>query len=101
MVQGILDNAEDADPEEIAGPDIYPDIPLDVVRRMLRFAYQSEITAIIGPAEPPAPPLSAEAQARLDTLRRARCWPCDRSRSHDLALPRFRGVRQRPARLSD
>jgi uncharacterized protein (DUF433 family) len=24
--------------EEIAGPDIYPSIPLDVVRRILRFA---------------------------------------------------------------
>jgi uncharacterized protein (DUF433 family) len=67
-VQAILDNAEDCTPEEIAGPDIYPSIPVDIVRRILRFAYQSEITAIIGPAEPPWPPFSAEAHARLDTL---------------------------------
>ncbi len=68
MVRGILYNAEDCSAEDIAGPDIYPDIPLEVVRRVLRFAYQSEITAIIGPAQPPWPPFSAEAQARLDTL---------------------------------
>ncbi len=38
MVQGILDNAADATAEEIAGPDIYPNIPLDVVRRILAYA---------------------------------------------------------------
>ena len=38
LVQGIIDNAEDCSPEEIAGPDIYPSIPLDVVRRILAFA---------------------------------------------------------------
>lgn len=37
-VQAILDNAEDCTPEEIAGPDIYPDLPLDLVRRVLAFA---------------------------------------------------------------
>ncbi len=67
-VEAILTNTEDCPPEEIAGPDIYPDISVEVVRRILRFAYQSEITAIIGPAEPPWPPFSAEAQARLNTL---------------------------------
>jgi uncharacterized protein (DUF433 family) len=38
MVEGILDNAEDCTPEEIAGPDIFPDLSVDVVRRILRFA---------------------------------------------------------------
>ena len=38
MVQGILDNAADCTPEEIAGPDIYPDLSIDVVRRILDFA---------------------------------------------------------------
>jgi len=65
MVEGILDNAEDCSAEEIA-TEIF-ELPVERVRRILRFAYQSEITAIIGPAGP-APPLSAEAQARLDTL---------------------------------
>jgi uncharacterized protein (DUF433 family) len=37
-VQAILDNAEDCSPEEIAGPDIYPDLSVDVVRRILDFA---------------------------------------------------------------
>ena len=38
-VQAILDNAEaGCTPEEIAGPDIYPSIPVDVVRRILAFA---------------------------------------------------------------
>jgi hypothetical protein len=62
----ILGNAEDCSAEEIA--DLF-EVPggVDVVRRVLRFAYQSEVTAIIGPAEPP-PPLSAEAKARLATI---------------------------------
>ena len=38
MVQGILDNAEDCTPEEIAGPDIYPDLSVDVVQRILDYA---------------------------------------------------------------
>jgi uncharacterized protein (DUF433 family) len=38
LVQGILDNAEDCSPEEIAGPDIYPELSVDVVRRILAFA---------------------------------------------------------------
>lgn len=38
MVQGILDNAEDCTPEEIAGPDIYPRISVEVVRRILEFS---------------------------------------------------------------
>jgi len=66
MVEGILDNAEDCSAEEIA-TEIF-ELPVERVRRILRFAYQSEITAIIGPAEPPWPPFSAEAKARLDTL---------------------------------
>jgi uncharacterized protein (DUF433 family) len=37
MVQGILDNAEDCTPEEIAGPDIYPELSVDLVRRILAF----------------------------------------------------------------
>jgi uncharacterized protein (DUF433 family) len=38
LVQGILDNAEDCTPEEIAGPDIYPELSVDLVRRILDFA---------------------------------------------------------------
>jgi uncharacterized protein (DUF433 family) len=38
MVQGILDNAADCTPEEIAGPDIYPELSVEVVRRILAFA---------------------------------------------------------------
>ena len=67
LVQGIIDNAEDCSPEEIAR-EIYEGITVEQVRRILRFAYQSEITAIIGPTEPPWPPFSAEAQARLNRL---------------------------------
>jgi uncharacterized protein (DUF433 family) len=37
-VQAIIDNAEDYSPEEIAGPDIYPELSVDVVRRILAFA---------------------------------------------------------------
>jgi uncharacterized protein (DUF433 family) len=37
-VQAILDNAEECSPEEIAGPDIYPELSVDVVRRILDFA---------------------------------------------------------------
>ena len=46
LVQGILDNAEDCIPEEIAGPDIFPDLTVEQVRRMLRFAYQAQIDAL-------------------------------------------------------
>src|SRR5262249_61224452 len=35
-VQGLLDNAEDCTPEEIAGPDIFPDLTVEQVRRVLR-----------------------------------------------------------------
>jgi hypothetical protein len=77
-VQAILDNAEAECSAEEADPD--KSLPLvalrrhigrriDAVRRILLFAYQSEVTAIIGPAGP-APPMSAEAQARLRTLAR-------------------------------
>jgi uncharacterized protein (DUF433 family) len=38
MVECILDNAEDCTAEEIAGPDIYPELDVDVVRRVLAFA---------------------------------------------------------------
>src|SRR5215469_685705 len=55
MVEGILDNAEDCSVEEVA--DMF-ELPVDQVRRILRFAYQKEVTAIIGPAEPPSfPPM--------------------------------------------
>lgn len=37
-VDAILTNAEDCSPEEIAGPDIYPDISVEVVKRILAFA---------------------------------------------------------------
>jgi uncharacterized protein (DUF433 family) len=37
-VEAILANAADCTPEEIAGPDIYPDISVEVVRRILDFA---------------------------------------------------------------
>ena len=29
-------------PEQIAGPDIFPDLTVEQVRRMLRFAYQAQ-----------------------------------------------------------
>jgi uncharacterized protein (DUF433 family) len=66
MVQAIIDNAEAGCSAEQIAREIY-DLDLNVVRRVLRFAYNSEIAAIIGPARP-APPLSTKAQARLDTL---------------------------------
>jgi uncharacterized protein (DUF433 family) len=37
-VQAILDNTEDCTPEKIAGPEICPDLSLDVVQRILAFA---------------------------------------------------------------
>jgi uncharacterized protein (DUF433 family) len=37
-VDAILANAADCTPEEIAGPDIYPELSVDVVRRILAFA---------------------------------------------------------------
>lgn len=37
-VQAILNNAEDCSPEEIAGPDIFPDLDMGVVRRILAHA---------------------------------------------------------------
>ena len=40
-VQGILDNAEDCTPEEIASPGIFPSLTVEQVRRVLRFAYQA------------------------------------------------------------
>jgi hypothetical protein len=77
-VRAILDDAEAECSAEEADPD--ESLPLvalrrhigrriDAVRRILLFAYQSEVTAIIGPAGS-APPMSAEAQARLRTLAR-------------------------------
>ena len=45
-VQGILDKAEDCTPEQIAGPDIFPDLTVEQVRRVLRFAYQAQIDII-------------------------------------------------------
>jgi uncharacterized protein (DUF433 family) len=40
MVQGIIANAEaGCTAEEIAGPDIYPDLPVDQVRRILARFY--------------------------------------------------------------
>jgi uncharacterized protein (DUF433 family) len=41
-VQAILDNADaGATPEQIAGPDIYPALDVDLVRRILAFARRS------------------------------------------------------------
>jgi uncharacterized protein (DUF433 family) len=69
IVQGILDNAEaGCSAAEIA--DIFPSVTVNQVRRILRFAYQSEVTALIGPAEPPFPPKIPESDARLRTLGR-------------------------------
>ena len=45
MVQGILDNAEDCTPEEIAGPGIFPSLSGEQVRRVLRFAYRAQLLA--------------------------------------------------------
>jgi uncharacterized protein (DUF433 family) len=39
-VQGLLDNAADCSPEQIAGPGIFPDLTVEQVRRVLRFAYR-------------------------------------------------------------
>jgi uncharacterized protein (DUF433 family) len=47
-VQAIIDNAEDCTPEEIAGPDIYPDIPLHVLSQrehVMKFPPRSEADA--------------------------------------------------------
>jgi len=38
MVECITNNGEDCSPEEICGPDIYPELSVDVVRRILAFA---------------------------------------------------------------
>jgi hypothetical protein len=62
---GLVDAG--ATPQEIA-TGIY-DLPLDVVRRILRFAYQSEIVQIIeAPNLPPAPALPPHDRARVDEL---------------------------------
>ena len=53
-VQAILDNAEDCTPEEIAGPDIYPDLSVDVVRRILAFAGACPPPLMFGEGEPTA-----------------------------------------------
>ena len=45
-VQGLLDNAEDCTPEQIAGPGIFPSLTVEQVRRVLRFAYQAQIDSI-------------------------------------------------------
>jgi uncharacterized protein (DUF433 family) len=68
-VDAILNNAEAGCSAEEIATEIFEGVTVEQVRRILRFAYQSEITAIIGPAGP-APPMSAEAQARLHTLTR-------------------------------
>ena len=68
-VQDILDNAEaEASSEEIA-TEIY-DLDLELVRRILRFAYQRKVTLIIGPAEPPFSLMTLEIRGRLNTLTR-------------------------------
>jgi uncharacterized protein (DUF433 family) len=67
MVQGILDNADEGCSAEEIATEIF-ELPVDVVRRILRFAYQKEVTATIGPAEPPWPPKTPETEARLRTL---------------------------------
>jgi uncharacterized protein (DUF433 family) len=54
MVQGILDNAEECTPEEIAGPDIYPDLSVEVVRRILDFALDHPPPFDFGEGEPTA-----------------------------------------------
>jgi uncharacterized protein (DUF433 family) len=41
MVQGIMDNAEDFTPEQIA-TEIYEGVPVEVVRRILQFAKMSK-----------------------------------------------------------
>jgi uncharacterized protein (DUF433 family) len=43
MVQGIIDNAEDASPEEVA--DMF-ELPVEQVRKVLLFAYQSELNSL-------------------------------------------------------
>jgi uncharacterized protein (DUF433 family) len=45
LVQGILDNAEDCTPEQIA-TEIFEGITADQVRRILRFAYHAQLAAL-------------------------------------------------------
>jgi hypothetical protein len=40
-------------PEQIAGPDIYPELDVDVVRRVLLFAYVSELNLLTKPGTRP------------------------------------------------
>ena len=58
----ILGNAEDCTPEEIA--DMF-EVPVDVVRRVLRFAYHAELNALTGRGRSP---LTPEDQSRADML---------------------------------
>jgi hypothetical protein len=52
ILQGILDKADaGATPEDIAGPDNYPSISVDVVRRILRFARLAEAASLLERAE--------------------------------------------------
>jgi uncharacterized protein (DUF433 family) len=58
----ILGNAEDCTPEEIA--DLF-EVPVDVVRRVLRFAYHAELNALTGRGRAP---LTPEDRSRADML---------------------------------
>src|SRR5271169_1419526 len=69
LVQGILDNFDgDQTPEEIAGPDIYPDLPVATVRRVLHFALSAQLRAML--AARCNRPLSRDEQFRLDIMTR-------------------------------
>jgi uncharacterized protein (DUF433 family) len=45
-VRAILDNAEDCTVEEICGPDIFPDLSVEVVERILAYAACEEMKAV-------------------------------------------------------
>jgi uncharacterized protein (DUF433 family) len=52
-VQAIIDNVDaGATPEEIAGPDFFPDLDLDAVRRILAFAAPGGTTMTAAMADP-------------------------------------------------
>jgi hypothetical protein len=62
--QAILDNAEDCTLEEIVGPDIYPSVPVHVMRRVLCFARLAEAASLLQQAETIKHPLWEDESER-------------------------------------
>ena len=63
-VEAILDNAEDCTLEEIVGPDIYPSVPVHVMRRVLCFARLAEAASLLQQAETIKHPLWEDESER-------------------------------------